>query len=79
MADWKPIETAPAFSPDDENIERLLLWVANGGPDGKGDVSFGWVSLSSSGKRTPRASGYSQQGWTVTHWMPLPEAPGIPS
>lgn len=77
MTDWQPIESAPADYPDsDDGPKRLLVWVANGGPDRKGAVDFGWVYIGRrTEKRSPRAASYGQFGWDITHWMHEPEGP----
>ena len=74
MAEWQPIETAPADYSDGEP-PTLLVWVANGGLDHKGEVAFGRVYIGGrTGERRPQASGYLGD-FPITHWMPLPEPP----
>lgn len=79
MSEWQLIETAPAGFPDGDESEdptKLLVWVANGGHDGKGVVDFGWVYIGRrTGNRRPRASSHSGGDWHITHWMPLPAPP----
>lgn len=73
---WEPIETIPADY-SDEDPPRVLVWVANGGPDGKGDWDAGWCYLSrSTGKKKPRAASYQGTGWKITHWahVDMPDA-----
>ena len=79
MSEWQPIETAPGDSPDGDP-PRLLVWVADGGPDGRGCVDFGWVYISPrTGNRRPRAASYSTGGWKITHWMHEPDGPKDPT
>ena len=74
---WQPIETAPAEPFDsDRDPVPILVWVADGGNNHNGAISFGYVSLSRSGKRRARANGYGgNPEWEITHWMSLPEPP----
>lgn len=74
--EWLPIETAPAAHADEEP-QRILVWVADGGKDGRGDVAFGCVYVGrQTGSRRPQANGYGgSAGWKITHWMPLPPPP----
>ena len=75
---WKPIETAVPFDPfenPDDDPPRLILWVENGGSDGKGDWTVGWVRKSRDGTILPRPSNYIGDGWVVSHWMPEPTPP----
>ena len=79
MDDWRPIATAPTGRPDGNEHDdppRLLVWVANGGRNGKGECDFGCVYR---GKRTgrlkPKAFHYSGEGWHITHWQPEPKGP----
>jgi len=55
---------------------RLLVWVADGGGNGKGTVAFGRCVK---GRHTGvfdwwYAEGYSR-GFKITHWMELPAKP----
>ena len=70
MSEWQPIETAPVSEVEDDWI-RVLVWVSDGGWDGKGTVAFGY-KLPKSGRM--RADGYLGD-FNITHWMPLPEPP----
>lgn len=74
---WQPIDTAPATPMGaDEDPPSILVWIADSGPGGRGEVSFGYVYLSNSGQRRVKASGYGgTHEWKITHWMPLPDPP----
>jgi hypothetical protein len=70
---WKPIETAPATTLE-EGVKRILVWVANGGLDHKGEVAFGCVFKTGGDHRIVRAFGYHGD-FKVTHWMNQPKGP----
>ena len=74
---WMPIETAPVKSIyDSSGPDRILVWVDDGGHDGKGCVEFGYVTVNISGVKKAHAIGYGGSApWEITHWMPLPEPP----
>lgn len=69
MSQWQDISTAPEG--------RCLLWVADGGmtKDEPGIASFGTVYRYDDGEMNARPDGYHGK-WKVTHWMPIPPAPG---
>ena len=72
-SEWMPIDSVPA-RPAGENQITVLLWVSNGGDNGKGSVEFGCAYLSRDGSKKARANGYHGD-WKITHWMPLPPPP----
>lgn len=73
---WQRIDTAPATDITEGDPVPILVWVANGGDDGKGCVDLGYVHIRPHSKeRRPRANGHTGTGWQITHWMPLPPAP----
>lgn len=72
MSDWKPIETAPATTWDEDEIP-VLLWVEGGGWKGEGCRAMGYVTRRSNGTVVARPNGYS--GFTVKLWHPLPVPP----
>ena len=74
-SDWQPIDTAPATDITKDDPVPILMWVENGGLDGKGCVDLGHVHIRRSGERRPRANGHYGQGWQITHWMQLPRRP----
>ena len=70
MQQWRPIETAPT----DEHTD-CLLWVADAGKGG--EIATGYVAPSFFRDGvTVKARGYGGE-WDITHWMPLPAAPGV--
>lgn len=71
---WKPIDTAPLTDVASDEVNEILVWVADGGDRRQGCVAFGRVYRRPSGKHAPQASGYSGS-WRITHWMPMPESP----
>ena len=75
---WQPIETAPAEPYEsDRDPQTIFVWVADGGIRGRGAIAFGYVYISTTGIRRPRANGYGgSHEWAITHWMPLPPPPG---
>ena len=67
---WQPIETA---RPTVEGLD-CLLFVADAGEDG--EVARGHISLSAAtGRSHYKARGYGGEGWTISHWQPLPAPP----
>jgi len=74
MIDWHPItEDMPAVAlPDKDRVyaqsDRILLWIANGGEDGKGAACFGWFVETAEGKDVWVIDGYGAGRWKVTHW-----------
>ncbi len=74
MTEWKPIETAPLLADENADPSKVLLWVADGGARGTGEVTFGFCYRSTDGSIRSRANGYYGD-FNITHWMPLPEPP----
>lgn len=64
---WLAVQNAPSD-------ELGLVWVAEGGNDGKGCVAFGTVKRYPDGDIFAIAQGY-QGDFTITHWMALPADP----
>ena len=76
VSGWQPIDEAPATEAH-EDAERLLVWVADGGLDGKGQMAFGRVFGSKrTGGRRVVAEGF-HGNWNITHYMPEFSAPDV--
>lgn len=73
MSEWQPIETIPAAEIFSDQT-RVLVWVADGGPDRRGGVAFGYAYIDHKGRSEPRAEGYMGD-FKITRWMPLPLPP----
>jgi len=63
MADWQPIDTAP------KNGTPILAW------DGEVIAIIDWLSGFNEWSVSHDAEGYAWQGYTPTHWLPLPKPP----
>lgn len=75
--EWQPIETAP------KDGREIIVWGVRGGDWGYTEPEWTWTGARWSGgslsvpagwyetKATPRYS----NGFSPTHWMPLPEPP----
>jgi hypothetical protein len=70
---WRPIETAPVSSSEDQ--QSVMLWVSDGGSSGAGCCAFGrcYRVFPDSPVRVAAIGFYGD--WKITHWMPLPNPP----
>ena len=76
MSAWQTIDSIPAEPIESDNDPRkVLVFIADGGPDGKGAIDFGWAHLRKDGTKSVRAAGYNGRHWDITHWSELPPPP----
>ena len=74
MSAWQPIETAP------KDGTKIDLWVANqelGRAIRETDMVWHHFDDGSAWAHADALFLVEEDGWTVTHWMPLPEPPQV--